>query len=48
MGFNKLVHQIYVAKRNLKVNIKNTSDILKVYGVKIKEIEELIQKKNRC
>ena len=45
IGFNKLEHQIYVAKRNLKVNIKNTIDILKVYGVKIKEIEELVQKK---
>jgi hypothetical protein len=45
IGFNKLEYQIHIAKRNLKVNIKNTYDILKVYGVKIKEIEEIVQKK---
>ena len=45
IDFNNLESQIHIAKRNLKVNIKNTTDILKVYGVKIKEIEELVQKK---
>jgi hypothetical protein len=45
IDFNKLEYQIHIAKRNLKINIKNSTDILKVYGVKIKEIEELVQKK---
>lgn len=45
IGFNKLEYQIHIAKRTLKANIKKTKDILNVYGVTNKEIEELLQKK---
>ena len=45
IGFNKLEYQIHIAKRTLKANIKKTKDLLSVYGVTAKEIEELVQNK---
>lgn len=45
IGFNKLEYQIYSAKKNLQANIKKAKDLLSIYGITSKEIEELIQEK---
>lgn len=47
LRFNELEFVVYHAKKNLKKNIRNTKDILGVYGFTAKEIEELIDKKIR-
>ncbi len=43
--FNKLSYQVYGAKITLKSNIRKTIDLLKIYGVNKKDIEEIINKK---
>jgi hypothetical protein len=45
IDFNKLEFELYDAKKYLKLNIKKAIDILGVYRVTIKEIEDLIQSK---
>jgi hypothetical protein len=45
IDFNKLEFELYDAKKYLKLNIIKAIDILGVYGVTIKEIEDLIQSK---
>ncbi|WP_140484756.1 hypothetical protein [Flavobacterium sp. GSA192] len=43
--FNNLNYKVYCAKRTLKLNISKTFDLLKIYGVNEKDIEEIINKK---
>lgn len=45
LKFNELEFVVYQAQKNLKKNIRNTKEILSVYGFTAKEIEELIDKK---
>lgn len=45
IDFNKLTYQVYCAKRRLEYNILSAIDLLRVYGIKEKEIEEIINKK---
>jgi hypothetical protein len=45
INFNKLVHEIHMAKKRLKSNIKKMKDILSIYEVTSKEMEELIHRK---
>ena len=45
LRFNELEFVVYQAQKNLKKNIRNTKEILSVYGFTTKEIEELIDKK---
>jgi hypothetical protein len=39
--FNGLEFELYQAKKNLKSTIRQTSELLKVYGVSAVAIEEL-------
>ncbi len=43
--FNKLEYEIYCAKRNLRSRIRKTKEVLSIYGVTTKEIEELVARK---
>jgi hypothetical protein len=45
IDFNKLEFELYYAKKHLKSNIKKTIEIIGLYGVSSKEIEDLIQSK---
>jgi hypothetical protein len=45
ISFNKLEFELYYAKKNLMPNIQKAKEILAPYGVTLKEIEELIQRK---
>ena len=45
IDFNGLEFQLHHAKKNLKSNIRKTRELLKVYGVSVIEIEELLNKK---
>ncbi|MBP7397285.1 MAG: hypothetical protein KA933_10015 [Flavobacterium sp.] len=45
LEFNKLDYQVYCAKRNLKSNIHKTVELLNLYGINKKEIEEFVNKK---
>lgn len=45
LRFNKLEFVVYHANKNLKKNIVLAKEILGVYGITTKEIEELINKK---
>jgi len=45
IDFNELEFEIYYAKKHLKSNIKKAKEILMPYGITLKEIEELIQRK---
>lgn len=45
IGFNKLKFELYDAKKYLKLNLEKAIEILDLYGVTSKEIEDLIQSK---
>ena len=45
IDFNQLEYDLRIAKRTLKRNIIKVKELLSVYGVTKKEIEELLQKK---
>ena len=45
IDFNKLEYELHCAKKYLKSNILKAKNILNVYGVTSKEIEELLQRK---
>jgi hypothetical protein len=45
IDFNKLGYELHCAKKFLKSNIIKAKNILNVYGVTSKEIEELLQRK---
>jgi hypothetical protein len=45
IDFNKLKFELYDAKKYLKLNIEKAIEILDLYGVTSKEIEDLIQSK---
>ena len=45
IDFNKLSYEIHCAKRTLRINIRKTFELLQVYGISKKEIEEFINKK---
>jgi hypothetical protein len=45
IDFNKLEFELYYAKKHLKSNMKKAIDILGIYVVSTKEIDELIQRK---
>jgi hypothetical protein len=45
IDFNKLEFELYYAKKKLKSNIQKAMEVLMPYGVTLKEIEELIQRK---
>lgn len=45
LRFNKLEFEVFHAKRNLTSNIRKTINLLGMYGVTKKEIEELVQSK---
>lgn len=45
LRFNKLEFEVYQAQKRLKRNINKTKDLLGVYGVTSKEIEEILEKK---
>lgn len=43
--FNKLNYEVYCAKRKLKLNIIKAVNLLSIYGVNKKDIEEVIKNK---
>lgn len=43
--FNELSSEVYYAKKALTSNIRNTINLLNIYGVNKKDIEEMINKK---
>ena len=45
LRFNELEFTLHAAKKNLKKNIRNTKEMLDVYGFTAKELEDLINKK---
>lgn len=45
IAFNELEFELYYAKKHLKLKIKKAIDILGLYGVTSKELEELIERK---
>lgn len=47
LRFNDLEYAVYISQKRLKKNISKTRELLSVYGVTAKEIEELIDKKIR-
>ncbi|MCZ8198197.1 MAG: hypothetical protein O9267_11380 [Flavobacterium sp.] len=45
LRFNDLEFEVHQAKKRLRSNVNKTKDILGVYGVTSKEIEEILEKK---
>lgn len=45
LRFNNLEFEVYYAQKRLRRNINKVNDILGIYGVTKKEIEEIIEKK---
>lgn len=43
--FNKLSYEVNCAKRRLRANIRKTTEVLQIYGISKKEIQEFISKK---